>query len=260
MHQDPIQSDSRPLYLYALLDGDTPLSPALCGLGDAPVRELACGEGVRAIVSAAPAGKLRPQRTHLAAHQRVLGALLGPDGVLPVGFGMVVPNARAVRELVLAEHDTLAEQFEKVRGCVEYSLRLSWDVPNIFLYFIDHEPELRTARDAMLASGASHDQKVAVGRLFEQLLATRREEHQQRMLETLRPLCEDVTLDTPKAEAEVFRAALLVRHDAQASLDAALASAASAFDESFRVHVGGPFAPYSFVRLELAVPGDAGVA
>ena len=57
-------------------------------------------------------------------------------------------------------------------------LRVSLDVPNIFEYFVNTHPELRTARDRFLGPyrNPSQDDKIELGRMFDRLLNEDRED------------------------------------------------------------------------------------
>ena len=61
----------------------------------------------------------------------------------------VVSDDEAVRVLLQKNRPALQEQLAQVAGKVEMGLRVLWDVPNLFEYFVNHRPELLKARDAI---------------------------------------------------------------------------------------------------------------
>src|SRR3989304_4912851 len=132
---------------------------------------------VSAVVSDVPE-KIRPERRQLAAHQEVLKRLmLDATAVLPVAFGVVADNPAAIRRILSGNQKPSLEQLRRVAGRVEMGLRVTWDVPNIFEYFVQTHPELRAARDQFFAGNRQppQDDKIEVGRLFDRPLAAGRE-------------------------------------------------------------------------------------
>jgi hypothetical protein len=247
-----------PMYLYAFASPPLDLPGDLRGLADAPLHVIE-HDGLAAVVSPLTSARLRPERRHLAAHQGVLRALTERASVLPVSFGVVVSNAAQLRGLIDAEAAALHEQLEHVRGRVEMAVRLTWDVPNIFAYFVESEPALRAARDALVSTN-SHAAKVAAGELFGKLIAARRHDHQHRVLSAIGDLAADVAIDEPKSEQEVLRVAALVDRAKLAEFEARVHDIAAAFDTSYRFDLSGPWAPHNFVRLELSPSQIAGAA
>ncbi len=248
-----------PLYLYAFADAVAAIPTDLCGLGGRAVLAHVAG-AVAAVCSEIAPGRLRPERKHLAAHQGVLARLMADTTVLPVGFGMIVPSPAELDGMLRAEADTLGEQLDKVRGKVEMSLRVSWEAANIFQFFIEREPALRAARDLMIANPGNHQAKVAAGELFSKLIAQRRQEHEQRVVSLLEPAAEEISAEPAKSDLEVMRLAALVNRGSLSAFEARIAAAAEGFDGSYRFDYGGPWAPHSFVRLQLSFDEAAEVS
>ncbi len=245
------------LYLYAIGEGELELGDVR-GLASAPLSLLRAGQ-LSGVVSAAPAGKLRPERRHLAAHQGVLRHIMAHTTVLPVGFGMVVPNESKALGMLLSEEETLLEQLESVRGRVEMSVRVVWDVPNIFQHFIEREPDLRGARDEMLRTG-NHHSKVELGRLFERIIAHQREAASVRLQEVVATVADDICVDNPKSDSEVARVAALVARERMGEFEERVLEVAEGFDASYRFDLSGPWAPHSFSTMHLHVGSAAEAA
>src|SRR3954449_6778384 len=73
---------------------------------------------VAALVSEAPDGPVKASRRNLLAHTEVLQQVAATECVLPMQFGVVMPNESGVAEELLGAHeDALVEQlgaFERV--------------------------------------------------------------------------------------------------------------------------------------------------
>jgi len=162
-------------YLYAIT-GDDAVEDTLAELGETGIGntkiETLVEDGITAVVSAYRGSSVRPQRTNIAAHQKVLGVLLAVTTPLPISFGTIADNNRAVRTALRHSHADLKEALERVRGKVEMELNVRWDLTNIFEYFVVRHPPLRDLRDTLYAGGRepSRDRKIELGRLFSQLL------------------------------------------------------------------------------------------
>src|SRR5207249_3225873 len=109
---------------------------------------------------------LRPERRYLAVHRNILNWLMArSSAVLPVRFGTMADSESGVRAMLSRNRADLVRQLERVRGKVEMGLRVTWDVPNIFEFFVEHKPELRAERDRLFArrGEADRDERIELG-------------------------------------------------------------------------------------------------
>lgn len=240
------------LYLYAIVPALDGRILGAIGLDGRTVYSVTHGR-LSAIVSDA-SETLRPERRHLAAHQAVLKQVMAESpAVLPVVFGVVVEGAEAISRILNHHHHTLLEQLRRVEDRVEMGLRVTWDVPNIFEYFVATHPELRLVRDRFFGGRGepSRDDKVEVGRLFDRLLREEREAHSERVEDIVTPHCVEITRATPRNEREAVSLACLVQRSRQAEFETAVFEAASLFDNNYAFDYNGPWAPHNFVDFTL---------
>jgi len=242
------------LYLYAIAPDLEGRSFGPIGLDGGMVYSITNGR-VSAVVSDVP-DKIRPERRQLAAHQEVLKRLmLEASAVLPVSFGVVADDPEAIRKILSHNKKSVLEQLRRVTGRVEMGVRVTWDVPNIFEYFVQTHPELRVARDRSF--GGHHeptqDDRIELGRLFDRLLTEDRESHTERVVEVLTTTCVEIKQNKPRNEREVINLACLVERDGQEQLEAAVFEAAKLFDNSYAFDFNGPWAPHNFVDMALDV-------
>jgi hypothetical protein len=245
-------STKQKLYLYAIApDSDGRIFGPI-GLDGGTVYSITNGR-VSAVVSDVPE-KLRPERRQLAAHQEVLKRLMGETaGILPVSFGVVADGPEAIRRILSRNQKPFLEQLHHVAGRVEMGLRVAWDAPNIFEYFVQTHPELRVARDRFFGDHREPTQndKIELGRLFDRLLMEDRKAHAERVVEVLTPDCVEVKQNKPRAEREAVNLACLIRRDGREQFEAAVFEAAKLFDNSYAFDYNGPWAPHNFVDLTL---------
>jgi hypothetical protein len=239
-------------YLYAIAARAQERTYDVAGIDEAPVYSVSDG-AVAAIVSDCSRQRVRPERAHLAAHQGVLRRLMLDGTVLPAAFGIIADNLEAVRHMLALNRDAFWEQLERVAGKVEMGLKVVWDVPNVFEYFIDHHPELRAARDHLLGGNRepSQEEKLELGQFFEQVLNEEREARFERIEEVLAPCCDAIKRSTPRQLREVASLNLLVELRRQKELEEAVLAAAKLFDSNYAFDLNGPWAPHDFVEMNL---------
>ena len=240
-------------YLYAIVAGGEPRSYPSAGIDGKDVYTITEG-GVAAVVSGLAGPKIRPQRANLAAHQAVLKGLMA-DGAtpLPMVFGTIAASPEAISKILVRNRRAFQEQLRRVAGKVEMGVRVAWDVPNIFEYFVNTHAELRLARDRLV--GARHEftqeEKIELGRLFDRLLNDDREDHTGKVRRALAPVCVEFKANQCRNEREVMNVVCLVRREAQEDFAASVFEAAKLFDNNFAFDYSGPWAPHNFVELEL---------
>jgi hypothetical protein len=239
-------------YLYAITNNGRERRYDVPGIDSQAVYAV-CHGRVAAVASNCSRAKIRPERAHLAAHKAVLERLMLDSTVLPMAFGIIADDLRAVKRMLAGNEEDFAAQLARVAGKVELGLRVVWEVPNIFEYFIDHHPELRVARDQLLGGHREprQEEKLELGRFFEQLLTEDREAHFREIEEVLAPCCEAIKRSSPRQVQEVVNLNLLVRRDRLKDLDEAVLAASSLFDNNYAFDLNGPWAPHNFVDMDL---------
>ena len=132
-------------------------------------------------------------------------------------------------------------------------LRVTWDVPNIFEYFVNTHPELRMARDRFLGSNCepTQEQKIEVGRMFDRMLNDDREAYADLTVKTFASHEYEINPLKCRNEREVMNLACLVRRDGLTQFEADVFEVAKQFDNNFALDYNGPWAPHNFVTIDL---------
>lgn len=240
------------IYLYAIVAGGEDRPYEATGLNQGKVYAISAGR-VAAVVSDVAGENVRPERARLAAHHEVLKKLMAETTPLPMSFGIVADNPAAVRRMLARNEEVLLDQLVHVAGKVEMGLRITWDVANIFEYFVNVHPELRRERDRLLGSNCqpTQEQKIEVGRMFERLLNDDREAHADLAMRIFASHeCETKHLKC-RNEREVMNLACLVKREAVPKFEAAVFEIAKQFDNNFALDYNGPWAPHNFVSVDL---------
>jgi len=240
-------------YLYAIIPAAGERDYGNIGINGEPVYLLADNE-IAAVVSNFSNGKIRPERRHIAAHQAVLKRLMEEETPLPISFGVIAEGEKEIKRILSLNRKTFAEQLRRVHGKVEMGLRVAWDVPNIFEYFVTTHPEVREARDQFLGKSRipSQEDKIEVGRLFDRTLQEDRNEQADKVEAVLSRACFEIKRNSPRTEKDIMNLACLVGRDAVVKeFEAAIFEAARGFDNNFTFDFNGPWAPHNFVDVEL---------
>lgn len=253
-------TSSKGTYLYAFIEGngngskDGPKRPSYgaIGLEGSEVHEVRLG-AIAAVVSEVSSRRLRPQRSNLAAHQGVLKELMKGHTVLPISFGMIAEDRKAVEKLIGGHRDALTRELQRVAGKVEMGLRVTWDVPNIFEYFVNTHDSLRKARDRLLGGGreATQEEMIEMGSMFGQLLDREREVLSDKVEGVLSDCSSEIKRNKPRNERDVMNLACLIGRDQGKHFESCVFEAAKLFDDNYAFDYNGPWAPHNFVEVDL---------
>ena len=240
-------------YLYAIVTAPGEPTYGFAGIDEAPVYTIANGQ-VAAVVSDVANDRIRPERRHLAAQQAVLRGLMSlADAMLPMAFGIIADGPKAIQKILSRNHEAFLKQLQRVAGMVEMGLRVSWDVPNIFEFFVNTHKDLRAARDRFLGpyKNPSQEDKIELGRLFDHLLNEDREAFTEKVEDILSGYCREIKRNKCRNESEVMSLACLVGRNTQARFEEGVFEAAKLFDNNYTFDYNGPWAPHNFVELDL---------
>lgn len=214
--------------------------------------------GLRAVVSDTLSTRLRPERRNITAHQAVLHSLTEENTVLPMRFGVIARNAEAVQNLLTSNQKTIREHFERLNGRVEMGLRVSWDVANIYEYFVALHPVLSETRDEIWNRDSRdsnrREEKIRLGNLYESLRSADRKESTEKVKEVLFDYCEDIIENPVKKEKDVMNLACLVERKRLDEFAKGVFQASKLFDNVYLFDYTGPWAPHNFVTLDLHAP------
>ena len=247
-----IQSHTNGKYLYAIVGQPQERTYGSFGINGSQVYTIPNGK-LSAVVSDLAMSTIRPERRHLAAHQEVLKKLMAETTPLPITFGIIVNSAKEICRILTKNKKTFLEQIHRVENKVEMGLRVSWDVPNIFEYFVVTHPALRVARDQYFGGrGApTQEEKIEVGRIFERILSDDREEQAAKVEEILSSCCAEIKRNPARNEREVMNLACLVGRESQNDFESGVLKAANLFDNNFTFDYNGPWAPHNFIDAEV---------
>lgn len=239
-------------YLYAIIYAKPNHHYGTLGVGQADVYTINEGR-VAAVVSDVSRPKVRAERCNLAAHREVLQRLMEESTPLPIAFGTIADGPEAIRKMLSRHQQAFLKRLSLVTGKIEMGLRVVWDVPNIFEYFLNTHPELRAARDRFFGNHRepTQEEKLTIGRLFDDLLQEDRESCAEKVETVLSPHCAAIKRNKCRHERDAMNLACLLERNQRDLFEASVFEAAKLFDNQYMFDFSGPWPPYNFVEIEL---------
>lgn len=244
-------------YLYGLVRASSARDFGAVGLpvAESPARVYIVRTGdVGAVVSDFPAReRLLPLRRNLEPHNRVIRDIMAETTIVPMAFGQVARSETEVVKALRGNRAAIEAELARLDGKVEMTLRVLWDVPNIFEHIVSEDRELARVRDETFgrSSPPTQGEKIDLGKRFEESLALARRRDTDRLIATFRQYVAEVKENDPKDEKMVAHLSFLVRREQLKAFEEALYQAASSFPDAYVFDYNGPWAPFSFVEIDL---------
>lgn len=238
-----------PLHLCCVAPAGADVPVGLKGVGGASVERLEVGDTAGWYCRVER--RLRPELDEIRAHDAVVRAALEVGGgVVPVRFGQTLEDEAALRAH-LDERGGFAAELERVRGCVEYGLRVIAAVaasPGTKTSPEDEaSPEMGTGSGGAGApSGRAYLERIARTLHAEEGGLEEARAVAARCEEAVRGLVRERIEERSKEPAGIAVAHLVQQGNAtpyEAGIREAIAR-----EERGRVVLTGPWPPYSFVR------------
>jgi hypothetical protein len=253
------------VYLYAVLSER--VEAPVAGIDGARVRWIV-HDGLAAAVSDVPGEDFEeePLNEHVRdmswlgpraiSHQDVNASLFeASEAIVPLAFGTVFRDDDRVRQLLLEQTGTLADQLARVRGCAEWVVALH--------LLREPDPSDVAAASPALQSLRAEIEASSPGRahlLRRQLAALERDESRRvqaeaatQLFDALRIASVDIfrePLPTDAVERPLLRASVLVRRSAETEFVDAVERLRERWPEpTYRLLLTGPWPPYRFAGL-----------
>ena len=211
-------------------------------------------DSVAAVVSEFGAhGKVLPLRKNLDPHHRVIREVMKTATIVPVTFGHVARSEAEVLKTLRRNRDGIGTELDRVDGKVEMTLKVKWDVDNIFEYLVGANEELAAFRDQIFgrSQAPSQAEKIDLGHMFEERLGNEREEQTDKVVEAFESCFSEFKVNPVKNEKTVMEVAFLVDRERQKAFEERVYQVAGTFPTQYLFDFSGPWAPFNFVELDL---------
>lgn len=246
------------VYLYGVIrDGDAVVLDVPPISGEGPVYTIP-HRGLAAVVSAVvgefPLPRYELTRKNVRGHQAVIDGVMQTSDILPTRLGTVLPSAQSVVEELLEKRwAELGQVLERIAGCVEFALKVSWtDLQRVFCELVAADRDLRARRDRLLKHprAATHDARLELGGRAARALVAKVAGEADELVAALEPQAVSVCQKDPISELMVLNAAFLVDRRRTETFEATVQELDRANGGRLDFLLAGPLPPYNFVGLD----------
>lgn len=228
------------VHLYGVTAAAVELPDDLRGRREAPLRTVA--DDRLAVLVSDIDEEASVRRQDLLAHAHVLEAVAEGSSVIPVQFGVVMPDDDTVRREVLGPHSArTAGLLRAFDGLVQLTVSGRYDEDAALREVVRRDPALRGA------SGGDVQSRMRVGEAVAAGLERLRAEDDELLVERLAPHARAVAFNESRDAYSVTGLALLVQRDARPALDEAVTAVRAELGSRLRLRYVGPQPPYAFL-------------
>jgi hypothetical protein len=239
-------------YVYGVVPATT-VPPSAPGIGGGVVAAIV-SEGTAAIVSDVPAGELEVGRAALMSHAQVLEDALRSGAVLPMRFGVVLPDEDSVRQQLLERHhDALLAQLADLESKVELHVRAVFDEATLMGEVVRENPKIRELREALRGQDpdATYYERIGLGELVAEAVERKCLDEGNEILAVLEPLAQATRTGTLDNERVALNASFLIERRDMQAFDEAVDKVGRAREGRMHLKYTGPLPAHSFVELSV---------
>lgn len=208
-------------------------------------------ESVCALTGNAPDGPLQLRRDALMAHSEVLHAAMEHGPVLPLRFGVVMPDEGVVRDDLLAPNaGSLAGRLDALAGTAEFQLKVTFVTDRVLPSILAEDTRLADIANRLrsLPGAAGHFDRIRLGELIGQHVDGRAQAIEAEVVDALAPLAVAVAHGPRQHEWMALNIAFLVEDAQRSTFDAAIDRLNSDYGGDLKFKLIGPLPPHSFAE------------
>jgi hypothetical protein len=248
------------VYLYGIVRWPVPariarsLGPGVCD-PPAPLRVVR-HQGLAALVSDVHLDKMsghgvRGLRRDMKAHAALLNRAATQMAVLPVRFGVALPDQQRLVEYVLQpQYRRLEDYLVRVGNAVEVTFKATYVEQEVLREAVAARPELgRSAARGTRAS--SYQSRLELGHQIAATIRELKDRDSRWLVRALAPAVKDANIREPSSDLMVLNASFLVDRNGMPRFDQALEAIKDDAGERMQLECVGPLPPYSFVDLRI---------
>lgn len=233
------------LHVYGVVRASSALPEALTGRAGGPVRRISDDE--LTVIASEVDEQARVGRADLLAHAHLLEAVAEESTVIPVQFGVVLPDEETVRREFLGnERARVLGLLSAFDGYVQVTVRASYDEESAMRAVMARRPDLVELREA---AAGEDDGPLALqlGQAVAEELDRLREDVVELVVSWLQPQATGVAVNETRGAYEVANVSFLVERRARTAMDEAVAALDRELGAEMTVRYVGPQPPYAFL-------------
>jgi hypothetical protein len=241
-------------YVYCIIQLDKPRDFGAIGIGEGenrvytvPYRDLA------AVVSDTPLVIYDPTRENVLAHEFVNETVMREFTVIPMSFGTVFRSEDDVTELLRSTYQAFTDVLDKMRGKIEFGLKVLWDRDKVVASLERDNDEIRRLKDEITrnAQSSTYFARMQLGRLVESALEGTGDRFVGDIHESLKQVAVASRSNKPIGDRMILNAAFLVDREREREFDEKVREVSRRYDDLLTFKYTGPWPPYNFVNIKL---------
>jgi len=204
-------------------------------------------------VSDTPMVVYDPTRENALAHEHVIEAVMNDYTVIPMSFGTVFRTEGDVVEFLKDTADALHEVLDKMKGKIEFGLKVNWDPDSVLKEVEEENEEIRHVKEEIQTNrlASTYFARMQLGRLVEQGLSNKSDLYVREIYDHLRDSATASRHNKPIGDKMILNAAFLVERETSAAFDLKVQEIAQHYEGRLRFVYTGPWPPYNFVNIRL---------
>ena len=243
------------IYVYGILPADVETTSEMHGVGYPPgeIRVIR-SDGLAALVSEVDLSRELGSPQDLQAHKEILDASATELPVLPLRFGAVLTDDKAVAEELLAEnHDDFAEALSELDGRAQYVVKGRYDEGAILEEILSENKQAARLRNKLRDADpdATRNVRIKLGEIINAAVASKRQKDTRALGDAMQGICVASVVREPTHELDAVHVAFLVDSDKEDDLYQVIEDLASEWEGRIEPRVDGPMAAYDFVGSTL---------
>jgi len=247
------------LYIYGIMRTGGPREFGNIGIGEqaASVTTLAFRD-IAAVVSESPLtlyDSLAKEKTikGLVTHQFVLEKVMTGATILPVKFGTQMETEQEVMPFLEKDYALLSEELRKMEGKIELDVVAQWELPKVMSAVYRDNPHIQSKQRQFAQQGGrvAVEEKVSLGQLVAQALATRKASSIDLIMRTLKEQAQDLCLHDVANDEMILNAAFLLEKQREGAFHDAVTLLDQKLEDTVNFRVVGPLPAYSFSTILL---------
>jgi hypothetical protein len=210
--------------------------------GATPGVELISHHELAALVTPTPDDEVLPSRANLLHHTRVLETAGARTTVVPMRFGVLVPEPELlVRDYLAPRYDDLLVTLDRLRGHVELRLRARYVEHAVIAAVLAADPKA-----ARLRGRTTFDAKMELGERIVAGIEQRRQSDLAWASDALRDHAADVAPGDATGPLDAFLLSFLVADTDRQAFEARIDRLGHEFAPVIELELVGPVPPFSF--------------
>jgi hypothetical protein len=249
------------VYVYSVIESSEPRSFGRIGIGGRGDEVYTVHHRrLAAVVSQTPLIVYDPTRDNALAHERVNEVIIEQSMTpVPMSFGTVFRSENDVVEFLHDTYDALHDVLQKMKGKLEYGLKVTWDRDKVLAELQVENEEIRRLKAEIEhnRNASTYFARMQLGRLVEQALSDRSLGYVRDIYEHLRDAAIASRPNKVIGDKMILNGAFLVERDKSQVFDDRLQEIALRYDGKLFFRQSGPWAPYNFVTIRLQLERSA---